>query len=534
MKAATVIHKPSRGFALVVTLSLMILLTVIAVGLLSLSSISLRSSAQGEAMATAKANARMSLMFAIGELQKTAGLDTRVTARADLLDENNPPVLGVWKSWEGVNHNSDGRPIAPDYSDHKSARFLAWLTSASQDATMNQVPNTKNATLKVKLVGEKTVGTADPEKRQIYLAPTKLSVKQQQGSYAWWISGENQKARIPRPFEPATSDAASWSVLAKTHSSVDPAPFGLDSLLNDASLRDPSAVAPSNKAVTINQIDLLGATAPGSQNSTAKISQAFFHDLSVNSVGLLTNTATGGWRKDLSLLTENWNSLSSGNLPFFRVNPEEDLLFARPAGNQLTAKSILYHWADYRKGSSGPNTSIDAFPPIGSWAHLVNYATLYKDGTFPATSADNVMSTKLRGTAINGNAGDFIHKVRILPVIARLQWIFAHKTEPSATTPGKYDLYLVVQPVVTLWNPYNVELQVPGSSTLTLDLFGSLPPVIEYKVGNQTVSAKYTMQDDNTLINAPSRGIKGAVPGRSRYSIQAGNLGPGRNPCFQY
>ena len=36
------------GFALVITLSLMILLTVIAVGLLTLSAISLRASSQGQ------------------------------------------------------------------------------------------------------------------------------------------------------------------------------------------------------------------------------------------------------------------------------------------------------------------------------------------------------------------------------------------------------------------------------------------------------------------------------------------------------
>ena len=70
----------SHGFALVVTLSLMILLTLIAVGFLSLSAVSMRTSAHAKAEADARANARMALMFAIGELQSLAGQDVRVTA----------------------------------------------------------------------------------------------------------------------------------------------------------------------------------------------------------------------------------------------------------------------------------------------------------------------------------------------------------------------------------------------------------------------------------------------------------------------
>ena len=57
----------------------MILLTIIAVGLLSLSAVSLRSSSQSTAYAEARANARLALMIAIGELQRQTGLDTRVT-----------------------------------------------------------------------------------------------------------------------------------------------------------------------------------------------------------------------------------------------------------------------------------------------------------------------------------------------------------------------------------------------------------------------------------------------------------------------
>lgn len=63
-------HKP--GFVLVVVLSLMILLTIIAVGLLGLSAIELRSSTVGQNQASARANARMAMMLALGELLKSS------------------------------------------------------------------------------------------------------------------------------------------------------------------------------------------------------------------------------------------------------------------------------------------------------------------------------------------------------------------------------------------------------------------------------------------------------------------------------
>jgi hypothetical protein len=109
-----------RGFALIATISIMALLVMVALGMLSLSTIEMRSSQNGKAMAEAQANARMALMLAIGELRKHAGSDTRITAPADILDSSYPPALGVWRSWGGSDHEASGdlkgRPKAPDYS----------------------------------------------------------------------------------------------------------------------------------------------------------------------------------------------------------------------------------------------------------------------------------------------------------------------------------------------------------------------------------------------------------------------------------
>ena len=85
MKASNKFSRSERGFALVVTLSFMILLTVLAVGLFSISMISLRSTSPGEAEVRPVANARLAILLAIGELQKEVGDDRRITADASIL-----------------------------------------------------------------------------------------------------------------------------------------------------------------------------------------------------------------------------------------------------------------------------------------------------------------------------------------------------------------------------------------------------------------------------------------------------------------
>jgi hypothetical protein len=179
------------GFTLVLTLSFMILLALIAVGLLTLSSTTMRTSSQAVDLAVARSNARMALMMAIGELQSHAGPDKRVTARADILDQqngvNNPPILGVWKSWEGNDHvksgTNAGRPVSPgNYKTAKDDRFLRWLVSGDP-ATLRKsitLPETARTATSAALVGEKSV---DPTAAnlQIHLQPVAVTTNNRKG-----------------------------------------------------------------------------------------------------------------------------------------------------------------------------------------------------------------------------------------------------------------------------------------------------------------------------------------------------------------
>jgi len=81
---------------LVLTVMLLALLVLICIGLLTLTTAKMRASGYEEGKAEARANARLSLMLALGELQEQLGPDQRITASAGLLDADitTPTHLG--------------------------------------------------------------------------------------------------------------------------------------------------------------------------------------------------------------------------------------------------------------------------------------------------------------------------------------------------------------------------------------------------------------------------------------------------------
>jgi hypothetical protein len=463
---------------LVVILSLMILLTVIAVGLLTLSSVSLRSSSSGLEMSKARSNARLALTLALGELQKQTGNDTRVTANAGIVDPNEstpPQVLGVWKSWEGTNHEttgtSAGRPISPgnDYKVLKKARFLSWLISGSP-ASLNDssiLPDVASGIGKVTLLGEGSVGKGlDRDKLQIHLVPTLVDAKSSKGTFAWWIGGENQKARLPKPHQPSNDTVAAWSGHTKSHSIADPKVFRMDALLADAK--------PAEKAISLHQSDLM---VPKEGDLIA--SADFFHDLSTSSVGLLTNTATGGWRKDFSLVTENWDKLPKSNQSFFQVAPGQELPVNIPTtSNHRPERSLLYPWASYRAAG----IPIYEHGAVSSWENLKDWAMLYKLMT---SSGTRITSRSYRIDSNSpGENFNYLHRVRLIPVIARVQWVFSHWAVKAASPPAPANTYeprLLATPVITMWNPYNVG--ITSNANLKFELRGCLPNAFKFNVG---------------------------------------------------
>ncbi|MCX6866865.1 MAG: pilus assembly PilX N-terminal domain-containing protein [Verrucomicrobia bacterium] len=327
------------GFALVITLMLMILLTVIAVGLLTLSSISLRVSTQGNAMATARSNARLALMLALGELQKNAGPDQCVTARADVLDANiaNPRITGVWKSWE---IKATAPPATSEYEKTaRDAKFQGWLVSGTDPAKTAQIAYANESpSSPVTLWDKGTLGDKAPANNLVHASKVPLvastgakpgaTAAAPTGAMAWAVLDEGVKARInTRYIDDAASTGMKTAQLgagerpgvefipgltglerrffkqgaAEERPVVEFMP-GLKDLERKFFKQGAAESAVIDKGITRLNFALAGENL-ASGKGVREALMPLTHDFTTQSFGLFTDTARGGLKQDFQLLT---------------------------------------------------------------------------------------------------------------------------------------------------------------------------------------------------------------------------------------
>ncbi|MFY7818108.1 MAG: type IV pilus modification PilV family protein [Akkermansiaceae bacterium] len=421
--------RSKRGFTLIITISLLVLLTLVAIGLLSLSSVTLRGSAQGNAMSVARSNARLALMVAIGELQKTMGPDRAISATSEILAPNpgKPNLMGVWESWDS-NPNA-----SPNYNAEKTSRFRRWMVS-DQDplATASRnYPTSVAQNNAITLVDEGTLGKGarDVDRVRAGLVPISRNGNRE-GSYAWHVADESVKARINSYREPAAQN----DTLAKRRAMLTghrPEPrlvkgndgTPLDFLPNDQNVASlATARQAEGKLVDLSQVDLLG---------NGRQMGKFRNTVTPYSMGLLTDVRNGGLKQDLSAIFE------MGTMPA-EYNSRR-----------------LYESTHRITGVSDP-----------FWSSLQSYYTVYRD----VTSADTAPTYyRPPQEAIAPGAMSVPRRFFPAPVIAKVEILFTYVTrdahsnwittlrnsDPELTRMG----HLLYTPLVTLHNPYNINVQ---------------------------------------------------------------------------
>lgn len=415
-----------RGFALVITLSLMILLTITAVGLLTLSSISLRASSQGASASVARANARLAMMLALGDLQKFMGPDQSVSATASAVVANakRPNLTGAWRSWRWTPGSG-----SPSYLEKKNG-FKGWLVSAAnpKDSTnfafgAGAEPAGVNA---VPLVGDPT-----DENALASVSGEKVNVgsAKQSGKFAWAVFDESTKAAIDLG-DPNTVLPEGLEVASR----VAPNRYRADILHPSlASLRKPE-----------NLISLETAVVPAGATNKAEFRRRF-HDFSTGSIGLLTDTGRGGLKTDLTPLFEAANM---------------------PAG-AFTGSTADSPYEGFPVSSGAPR-----------WTFLRDHYRKYKSVSTTSAGESLYRVTDPRSTDLRINptgVSPSPDTERLLPAIAKFQLVFslvahhAHVSDRVSFLNNFGDprgnanhavIHLAYDPVITLYNPYDVTLNL--------------------------------------------------------------------------
>ncbi|MEI7909284.1 MAG: hypothetical protein WCK77_06585 [Verrucomicrobiota bacterium] len=506
MQSSTHSSTPAPGFALVVTMSLLVLLLMLTVGLLSLSSLSLRTASRDSASQQARANARLALQLALGRLQLAAGPDQRVTApSASGPKRAQSRLTGVWQGWKW-----NGEGAAPNWKNEKSRRFIGWLVSSPdpKQAAQESFADSNPPGDTIRLVGATTQG--DPA---VEAAVVKLAGQQQ--AYAWAVFDESQKASISLPADKAVTFANHYDRAGAAGS------YGFQAVTAHAWSILADKITDHSKLLTPGQARLAGL-APNDIS---------FHDLTSGSLGLLTNVADGGLALDLSRLFDS-DALPATHASRFIYSGKDTPLVPPPV----------------RDAGVNPLPS-----PDPSWAMLHSHYRAYTKltgGTSPCIDA-SVTSVTARPSGATPAAQILRHKAfneqQLAPVIAKAQFVFSvafgyngetldqMRADGSARTSppelrDNYITWIAIDPVITLWNPYNVPMRFTGAR---VELY-RIPLAFRLYKNGKLINSEYTK-----LTNAHTPADFKTRAGRSyRLNIlpEAGSteriLAPGEHVVF--
>ncbi|BCX49594.1 hypothetical protein HAHE_35020 [Haloferula helveola] len=487
----------------------MLLLTLLAVGLLSLSTISVRSSSQSNAMQAARANARVALTIAIGELQRAVGPDQRVTATADFagaadgspISSGEAPrndtsldrtakgltsfVSGT-RHWTGVFVNND----TPDeiYTKTPSARAQRWLVSGAEnsgdgdldvtpaypDCAVDPAGGVTDPTKAAVLVGENTVGSGnDRDFVAAPLIPIRANADREfYGSYAYWVADEGVKARIdmerenedPTTYASLPAQRRGWETV-EGFENYPPALADADSILPAmASIQTADLVLPVGGGLYPRQLA--------------------FHSATTDSMGVLANTLESGLRVDLS-------TALAGELP-------------------TTAPADAYD--NYPRAGARviPRTAFRELQHL-KWDHIADFFNRGRQITSDALQ-------------VTENSGP--DSAAIAPTIVDFRILFGVRMEKEGRG-NNYEVSPTAKIAVSLGNPYPVPLE--WDQDIELEIKNQTP------LGNRP---SRIWQINNTCVYIPrdgtleSGGSEKAVLNQAVFRIEKGRLEPGE--CRAY
>ena len=510
---------------MIACLILMILISVVILGLTDLAAIELRRAARADQTAQAKANARLALVLAIGQLQKTLGPDQRVSANADILGGNPKQALwtGAWRTTQDDGssfyqrddlHGGLADTRWPK-QDPPAARVLEWLVSGTADPFAKEIPDPVTLAH-----GD---GDAEVEAPKIELFRRDGTMA---GHHAWWTGDLGVRANVgtrdPRNDKPVnhnSPDKTAWFRLLASQA-ADPSMMQDGVTLKDSETRCLAST---------------GTVALTAEGKTWNRNHAL--DLTVDSLGVLADVSKGGLKRDLTAFFA-----ANGDIPAWKNLP-----------GLAASDPLVGDPADSNNGKSRHSVAAPRFGLLADWARLAapfsgkNVASRLPDldpaaGSSSATfSLANEQPVKLAG---NRHAG-------LQPILVEATKFTQLSAYKSPGTTDHYRLRFHHYPRVVLWNPYNVQLNFDRSMIMiqgngrfemwtddaTLDANGNVVPYTNYPVaqwlsfeGGRNTSFSYDPSDPNGLFG--TAGYNDPYIGAYYFSIPQTRFEPGECLVF--
>ena len=517
--------RPAQGgFALVIALSLMAFVLLLLLSITTLVQVETQGSQIQMQQMEAEQAALLGLQIALGELQKTAGPDTRVTAVADILtnDGSKAPVQGRHR-WAGVWDTSTYSPATPDVKDFKgwlvsssSANGLALDTDANNAAIANPytifeaVDASGNRDLNSDVIVEKIPFSSAESLNETY--------------YAYWVEDQGGKADLSWNEGTFTDDERRQAARLSSAPGVDYGVFGSDATSPFNSVFGSGASSPyplekggSNvwlagmeKAMSVVDMPVV-MNASGSHADWLKSTR---HDVTFGSRAVLCDVKNGGLRRDLSLAFEMDGTAESDNATLFNQQDGEfvaggDNLMAIQNAPGMTVRD-RFLFRDFSDAGNVFSDAIAAQETVArgpSWWLMRDYANLYKrlraSGSGYALDARAYFPNRTTRGEIYDNLFD-IHayqqnfagdsNIKVQPINRETNGTGGYAFQPvrASYTPvllGVNAIYslvytgnqlqLVVDPFFIIWNPYDIQIT---ASRFAVTLENGLAGGVRFKV----------------------------------------------------
>lgn len=476
-----------KGFALVVTLTLMVLLLIIALGLLSLSSVALRTANSRDGSLSARANARMAMMIAIGELQREMGPDSRISAPHDVGGQTGGQAhwTAVYDAWKSDPAGGNA-PLTPE---SRIPKFRGWLVSGAGVATGDMAL----------MVGSGSLGDDFDAEDRVEAPMQEVTTGSKQGRIAWWVSDESAKAKVNAG--PEFSEDPAFGLADAMFDVQSPPNVGHRAFaeLADMDWKD------GKRGITVSVKQLNLAAGLGSADLVGRI-----HDLTVHSAGVLSDVSTGRLKRDLSnLLLRDVTEIE--DKPLYLADGRMNRFAITKDGAVSNAPNLIQPWR------SSANTA-------NEWGinleELSLFHNLHREITW-GSEGPRLVSKATREEVVR----DRFYLYR-RPVIEAVQFILSLRAVANGA-PGNYKMEMMLDGMVALSNPNDVPLEWPADLILPVQL-QNVPYGLDWKI----TKADGTSKNQNS-VDAPSFGLFiGRVGGGRNISAAGFTLEPGEAATF--